>query len=553
MLEDSSPTEVEKTLQTLGRLGGDPHSMSSLSRRPELAGLLAEALEADPDGPAVILDSIPPDGTERCTAILSLYGLMASPRDSVTLAKVLRRDGDIIERLCLHHVWDAVRWFYQLPSDPEAEKVYRSWLQSIFEQALDSPDDDALDRARTFLTIHVSMVNATLDADADFRRRFLQEVWPLYHRVLSAHRDETEWGMYNYDPRVWAFLAQYGQRGAKMFDARGAIAVDLLAAREYQGCRERVWGALESGDQETIAALNDPKLREQALFRKLLERDLPAGTLAKALNILASDVPSAPKNLRYYYSLDDATLTEELGPPPEGPETWLPGYSIYYLARKFTNGREITGMDTVMATVDAVEAVFMMKGASKGLKVIQKGVKTTLEKRGAGLAARQAHQATARELFPWVIRSGHEQVRLAFASIGHGTKADITSTVQFMFRGSGLGNESFWRLTGLEAKVFMRADRRVIIDLGELGSNRHVLGRYLRETAFNAGFDGLMVSGEAALKTETGAEVARSTKTGAIVIVKTSGDEIEAWKQHLSAWWLANAVGTVDHLAAKGK
>ena len=35
----------------------------------------------------------------------------------------------------------------------------------------------------------------------------------------------------------------------------------------------------------------------------------------------------------------------------------------------------------------------------------------------------------------------------------------------------------------------MRADRRVLIDFGELATNRHVLGRYMSETAFNAGLD----------------------------------------------------------------
>ena len=84
--------------------------------------------------------------------------------------------------------------------------------------------------------------------------------------------------------------------------------------------------------------------------------------LAKALGNLASDRSQAPKLLRDYNGLDSAALVEELGPPPEGPHTWLPGYSVYYLAHKLSQGRDITGMDAVMATVDTVDIVFMAKG-----------------------------------------------------------------------------------------------------------------------------------------------------------------------------------------------
>ena len=45
-------------------------------------------------------------------------------------------------------------------------------------------------------------------------------------------------------------------------------------------------------------------------------------------------------------------------------------------------------------------------------------------------------------------------------------KADVTEALRFAFQKSGLGRDSFRHITDLEAKVFMRADRRVLIDFG---------------------------------------------------------------------------------------
>ena len=53
--------------------------------------------------------------------------------------------------------------------------------------------------------------------------------------------------------------------------------MDLLGSHEYRTCQERVFGALESGDEETIAALYDLELRSQPLFIELLKRNLPPG------------------------------------------------------------------------------------------------------------------------------------------------------------------------------------------------------------------------------------------------------------------------------------
>lgn len=98
LLSDSDAGELTGLLASLGRLGDHPDWQRRLAVRPELAGLLAGSLEAEAQGPALILETIPNDQSNP--EILSLYGLLASPQDSIGLAQVLRRDGELIERLC---------------------------------------------------------------------------------------------------------------------------------------------------------------------------------------------------------------------------------------------------------------------------------------------------------------------------------------------------------------------------------------------------------------------------------------------------------------------
>ena len=92
--------------------------MSLFGKKPEPPTLMppeAPASEPRAQGRAYgiadlirLLKTIPVDQSD--TAITSLYGLFASPHDSVALARVLDREGDLVRRLCLHGAWDAVGW-----------------------------------------------------------------------------------------------------------------------------------------------------------------------------------------------------------------------------------------------------------------------------------------------------------------------------------------------------------------------------------------------------------------------------------------------------------
>lgn len=534
--EDSS--QFDQTVGLLARLGQHPYAQQQLVEMPELAGLLAGSLEQDANGPELILKTIP-SGVDR-DLVLSLYCLSAMPSDCLSLAATLQSDRDIVIRLCKRDAIDAVVWLTSIPTDQAAATAYRHWVRSVLDFALNKADDNELDRAQTMLAIHAPTIRGKFEKEPDFRQEFLVNYWPGFSRTLSEQTDELGWGIFVSEPRVWDFLEKFDAAGQKLYSTHGPLAVDLLLAKEYRDCQKQILEALTLGDEFTIQSLFDTELRSQPLFVKLLRRNLPGGTLAKALHTLASRLSDVPRMLSKWDDLSDAALIEDLGPPPEGPRTWLPGYNIYYLGKKIAQGRDVTRMDVVFTAVDTVEVAFMAKGAGKGLKVIQQGVKKDLAKRGFREAAEGVSKLSSRELFPWVLREGHRACRLAFRSIRDCASVDVTGAVRFAFEKSGTGRRTFKELSGLEARVFMRADRRVALDLTSLVESNHVVGRALRESAINAGFD-------VSLNTRPGEAAAESAVESGVAAKAFSEEQLKAWREHIAIWWLAANDGSLEH------
>ena len=81
----------------------------------------------------------------------------------------------------------------------------------------------------------------------------------------------------------------------------------------------------------------------------------------------------------------------------------------------------------------------------------------------------------------------------------------------------------------------MRRDRRVVISLSEQFDSQHFLGIYLRETAINAGF-------EKAFEIPAVQDAVETSTRAVIAAARSSARQLEAWKQHIAAWWLYFAV-----------
>ena len=233
-------------------------------------------------------------------------------------------------------------------------------------------------------------------------------------------------------------------------------------------------------DNETVQALL--QFGSQPLFRKLLRRSLPQPTLRATLHRLIQKGSDYPADLQLLDRLSDAALTEEVGPPPDGIKTWVPLYYTYYVTKKFWQGRPPTTMELALAVIDP--ATFVLPELKAGPVVAEGASKvftTSLKEGGLALARDEVSSQVAKQLAEKglekeVVKYGitglltriQAPIRTAVA---RQTTFEITQPLRFMFSYSGVGRESLKRLTGLEAKLFMRSDAGVY-SLGKHGRGR---------------------------------------------------------------------------------
>jgi hypothetical protein len=118
------------------------------------------------------------------------------------------------------------------------------------------------------------------------------------------------------------------------------------------------------------------------------------------------------------------------------------------------------------------------------------------------------------------------------SAIGKATTFEITRPVQFMFRYSGLNRETVKRSTGLEARLFMRGDAKVFVRLTNVANA--VVGS--RSAAFFERTAQDLALGMA-FESQPGQEIVHE----GINLLASAREQLRAWKQNVSAWWLLHA------------
>jgi len=554
---ETDRAQWEKVIALWGRLGTRERLLRLVERMPEFASLLAGALEVRSDAADLIAESIP-DELQARELVTNLYGIYAEASDSVLLAEALRRDGDLIRRLWAQGSPQALPWVLKASVKDGTAQAYRQWIRQVLEEALDRAgrgEEESMDLALTLLDIHAPVLFQMLQDDESFRQRFLGTYWPVFRTALdnvAAAQDPDErkiaWISYVWDPRVWTYyhlLSDKGEEAYWVFERYGPVAVDLMLTPEYREVRDKVFNVLQNADQEVLEGLADPNLRSQPLFQQLLRRELPGWAIAIAVRKLRVKSAETPRLLSKWADLSDSALLEDLGPRPEGLTTWLPGYAVYYLFRKRLQGRDVDTLDYFSAAIDAAAILIpITKGSSLGSRLVQRAVPKGASRLAVSGTEQAVRRAGTRAVAPLAITDAHyagrQVLRNAAAGVGPQSfaVADITQLTRWLFhpfRGVGLGRKTFKALTGLEARVFMRADRRVAIDGAKMFSENTVFRIALNETLENAGFDlVLRLPG----RQELIEKVSQSPELAA--------KQNHAWKQHLSVWWTAIHTGSLE-------
>lgn len=555
ILSEENPNGLRLQLKLLADLGRSPTLQRFISEHPETAGLLAAA-----DDPVRIAAGLDGD-LDSYQLLAGVYVQHAAPQDSSDLAVALERNRDLIVALLRQGLIGCEMLFLFDRRNPSTED-YETWLRDVIEAKLSASDVELASFVNLVMR-HGRAIRGRLLNDETFRRRFRGELWPRLLRAAGGEHGMFE--LYLDDDRIWDLVAL--DNGEELLKRCGLLPIDLLYGYQEidhspypQSLHDKIIRVLLRREDLTIQALM--KFRGEPLFHRLLARDLSSDTLSASLGQLFTAGPNYPERLALYARLSDSALVDEVGPPASGLITWVPFYyTIYEVPKKLLQGRDPTGIDLFSAAVDPVFLVVDVMtggGTAAGRKALLVGGReatevtarkltekggeklfvTTLRDTGLELARKQvgkevAERLSEKELLNWTITGTMSEMQGAVRSaVGKATTFEITRPVQFMFRYSRVGRETFNGLTGLEARLFMRGDAKVYVRLTNVAGA--IVGS--RGAAF---FD--RTAQDLAIATAIESEPGHEIIGASVSQARLANEQFRAWQQNVSAWWLLNA------------
>jgi len=515
-LHDYNTNEFNKQIRLLERLAKYPKLNPIILNHPESAGLLAAS--ANPERTAKVIDV----RDDTYSVLERLYAQYTVPTDWDDLTEILSRRGDIICRVSQYA--DSVEKLFWFPLDGAGAQAYETWLARELKTYLNQPET-ALYPFCLFVSREGPSIRRRMMEDLEFRLAFPDVIWPRFIRILEVKNEPfiiylTENVSTLDEAHFWDLLAL--PDGEALVRRWGLFPCHLLYGREAfpETFHRPLIQALLCGNELTLEAILS--YGHEPLFRELFTRELSDTTMAAALNQVSQAGHDYLEKLRYFSTLSNSVLTAEVGPPPEGPKTWIPlYYTVYEVPKKIIQGREVPFWDLLNAGLDLVTVV--LPGA-KGGKVLITSLKE-VGKKSAVEGGKKVVQENAKKIF--VSQMYTQMQKLIKNKSAEWLAMDITPLCQKMFELTGVGRESFRRWTTLEARLFMRKDAKVVIQVNNAPPR---IKRFFSETVTNAGID-------TAAGTSTGQETIRTIVRAA----RTLDDELIACKENISAWWLMNA------------
>ncbi|MGL6226288.1 MAG: hypothetical protein ACRC10_06640 [Thermoguttaceae bacterium] len=573
--------ELDKNLAKLRRLG-KPEYQNGLEAHPELATLLGSVLDVDSAGAANILRTLPSNEHDMIL-LLSLYQTHAAPEDASLLARILQNPEyrQYMLKLLNQSPENVELYAYlvmldQLTNRSEsAAVVFQQWLLTMFDKLLVVDiDSQQGQRLRLQLTIHSRTLAQRLVSDPEFCEDFLR-CWREFAEILAnlnPKGDESKlsdrsdfyeqvWLNYNQNPEVLRFLHLYrDEHAVPLLKEYGTSVCDILLSGPYlkpenQSARKKLVSLMLSANQNLRQSIVFANLPQYTAFITLLSRPLNQHTFYGMIEELAraNTAPSSKSPgqlIGYWNSLGDAALEKEFVETNPGLWGYMPGYDVYNLGVKYLDGREISGMDMVYAGVDAAFVVVDVATLGAGVamtKTLSTATKTA-GKSGTEIILKDVTQTAGKNLTrevvketPWqslgVLKNASRYFSGQFTRLPHVGYIDATNFTRYMYEKTGIGAKTFKKFTDLDARCFMRQDRRVVIDLQKIPQTRvgQLTRNYMADTALGCGFG-------AVLMTEPGQSAARKTiETGMYVggqIMQTAEEVNKNWKQNLSLWWM---------------
>lgn len=574
-LKEYNDKELSAQLNQIGKLKNHSGVWETLKRHPEVAGLMVGTLAYAKDGPER-LSRVLSDSKYR-RHFMNFCMLNATDLNAcLAAADTYLENGDVILKLYEqgHTIPLPETYFmeeYQgFRINPEAEKVYGQWRREFIENALNLPEEETIEQLQ-YAFEGAFLLREALDKSDDFRVGFLDEYYPKIERVAAFHRLKPfDVQVLMEMPYVWDTTQM--PSAEKLFQMYGLA---LPAIQEgFKDSPEILQRYVQVGllDRNEAALVALDRFKDAGELERLLSRNIDEKATWEILEAQAYN-PTGLGRLQYYDRLSNVALLDDLY-PYDGWMTYLPCYYTYKVIQKTIRGQEVSVIEIVFAIADpvliAVEIALIVPsggGSVVGgivIKSVAKNVARVAISAAAKKIAWQIMQQTARRGIAQGVKFTTTQLekrlrkQMAQRFMGEGFEAtlknvgrsgfeealkfDITPVVQNTFtkaRAMGMKNSTMKKLSGLDARTYMRADRKTVLDLGKL--NRTIPGIILFDTAINAGLD---------------TPPAQAAVEGTVKIVANVFDkeknvhrqEEQSWEQYASALWLMSATGTLDKM-----
>lgn len=550
-LHEVARESLDRELRAFATLHPSGRVVVLLERHPQTVGLLLLARD-----PVALADGILacPDEEDQIRLIGS-FVKYTDPAEITQWAESISKHGRCIAAL-LHRcqAWPVDAVFVYPQTNPVVSATYGLWLDRLFEPGnLSAKDEEALSLME-FVLGNGNEIRRRLTQDSTFHEVFLDSAWPAFERCMRREAEiqkaRCPWDILNNTGHLWDLLQR--RDGEALFQRAGLLSADLLYGDDAvdPALREKAAQLLLLGNLELVGAAFKAPFSKHPQFRRLvLARNLSDDQLLAACKKLMGEGGGYGSALGTWDGLDDQALAEDIGPPPEGLRTWVPGYGFYYAGKKLVQGRDLGWLDAISVGGDVV-TIFTLGGSKvlseSGKQAAKAGLKTKLRDEAvkdlAALSSKEiAEQASEKQLTSLI---AHHALKSLPSEMGEALLqagvVDMTSVLQGSFKMMsqfGIGRESFKNLTGLEARVFLRKDARVFVSLPSAIAGNNPYARFLNETGINGALEEVMQTQAAKEGLQKGLQLASETK--------------ERWQEHLACWWSAVATAAFDQPITK--
>jgi hypothetical protein len=531
VLAENNPVELRSMLTELSRLGQHPKTWNAIARQPEVAGLLATAIDHGDEG-AEKLANVLDESEEQRTAFNNFCRINTlAPADCIEATETYRLFGDLIGELAERKVEFPESFFQELPRVPDAHDTYVRFVREFLADALRKarvPGDAKLTQKLEYLRDDTFELRELLDNDAEFRARFMGTHFPALRRLASQQGGVVDILALLQTPYIWETLAlPNGEAVLKNYGIQAAYSLKCVSGKSYDVHRGNLLRAMLAQNDDVVQFilrdLNTPELTE---FLK--NPDIPEGTKFEIIAENSSD-PNAAGRFKYYNKLSPTALLEERYETESTVDSIPILGSVagtYKTVKKMVQGREYTFLELALPVAD----IAMYVGAfatGGGTLAISTAIKGAL-KQGANIAAKRLAAAAGKQ----ALKSG---VKASGSNISAIARAAFR-----LARACGIKASTFKKLIKLDPRIFMRSDRKVMLEVPEL----------YKEIAADSGIN-FIVSTDAAKGII--AEVSKKATAASDTLAKRINKIPISLEQYASFLWLNTTTGKLDKHLKKMK